>query len=74
VVTLEEACLNGGFGSAVLQFATQEKVRDAARKQADIFSIGLPDQFVEHGARNILLHENGLSVEKVVEFVCRVAL
>jgi 1-deoxy-D-xylulose-5-phosphate synthase len=71
VVTLEEACLNGGFGAAVLQFASQAKVSDLSSKQADIYCVGLPDHFVEHGARNILLDQNGLSVQKVTEFVRR---
>jgi 1-deoxy-D-xylulose-5-phosphate synthase len=71
IITLEEACLNGGFGAAVLQFAAQARVFHPARRQADIFCIGLPDHFVEHGARNILLDENGLSVQKVTEFVRR---
>ena len=71
LVTLEEACLSGGFGAAVLQFAAQARLKEPTRKQAEIYSVGLPDHFVEHGARSILLDENGLSVNKVIDFVRR---
>ncbi len=69
IVTLEEGCISGGFGAAVLEFAAQKKARNPRLRQAEIVSLGIPDNFVEHGARPILLDENGLSVEKVAEFV-----
>jgi len=68
IVTLEEGCASGGFGSAVLEFAAQERMRSPRTKKAEIVCLGIPDNFVEHGSRNILLDLCGLSEEKVAEF------
>ncbi len=44
VITIEDGAIMGGFGSAVLEFAT-------TIKHKVIFKIlGIPDQFVEHGS------------------------
>jgi len=69
VITLEEGCVAGGFGSAVLEWAAQERARNPLVRQAQITCVGVPDQFVEHGARQILLDLNGLSPERIADFV-----
>jgi 1-deoxy-D-xylulose-5-phosphate synthase len=73
LVTLEEGCVSGGFGSAVLEFAAQSKMTRPTCGQSSIYCLGVNDQFVEHGARQILLDLNGLSPQKIAEFVacCR---
>ena len=43
ILTIEEAVLQGGFGSAVLEYA-QTRIY-----HAHIDRIGIPDQFIEHG-------------------------
>ncbi len=43
LVTLEDACVMGGAGSAVGEFLQQAKV------SKPLLSLGLPDQFIEHG-------------------------
>ena len=43
VVTVEDGCSIGGFGSAVLEFANEENFTNPVK----IF--GVPDKFVEHG-------------------------
>lgn len=73
VVTLEEGCLSGGFGSAVLEFAARLRLENAEAEQAKIACLGVPDHFVEHGARSILLDINGLSVPKVADSILRLA-
>jgi 1-deoxy-D-xylulose-5-phosphate synthase len=50
VVTVEEAALMGGFGSAVLELAADAGV-DASR----VRRLGIPDAFIEHGERGELL-------------------
>jgi 1-deoxy-D-xylulose-5-phosphate synthase len=55
VVTVEEAALVGGFGSAVL-----EAVSDSGLGVHGIRRLGVPDQFVEHGSRIQLLADLGL--------------
>ena len=59
ILTLEESMLQGGFGSAVLEFAMQNKYRSIA-----IDSIGIPDQFVEHGNVDQLLNEINVTAEE----------
>ena len=50
VVTVEEAALAGGFGSALLEFAA-----DQGLPTQHIKRLGIPDVFVEHGERGELL-------------------
>lgn len=61
VLTVEEAVEQGGFGSAVLEFAHQHGYHDAV-----IDILGIPDQFIEHGSVNQLLAEIHLDVEGIV--------
>ena len=55
VITVEENTLEGGFGSAVMELLNENKV------SCDLSRIGLPDRFIEHGARKILLEVLGLT-------------
>ena len=55
VVTVEEGALMGGFGSAVLEAAS-----DAGLEAGRIRRLGVPDRFIEHGDRSELLAELGL--------------
>jgi 1-deoxy-D-xylulose-5-phosphate synthase len=55
VVTVEEAALAGGFGSAVLEAVAGAGV-DASR----VHRLGIPDHYVEHGERDELLADLGL--------------
>jgi 1-deoxy-D-xylulose-5-phosphate synthase len=71
IVTLEEGCLAGGFGAAVLEWAARERVSSPGCALPEIVCLGINDQFVEHGARNILLDINGLSPAKIAEFVTK---
>ena len=43
ILTIEEGCLNGGIGSAILQLAMQEDYAGRIR------TLGLPDEFIPHG-------------------------
>lgn len=62
--TVEEGVANGGFGSFVL-----ESIVDKVSKNVIIKTIGLPDRFIEHGKRDILLDKCGLSAEKIKEAI-----
>jgi len=55
VVTVEEGCLLGGFGSAVLEAAS-----DMGLDTSRIKRLGIPDRFIEHGERSELLADLGL--------------
>lgn len=68
VVTVEEAMLHGGFGSAFLE--TANELRLDARK---VHRIGIPDRFVEHGDRKGLLSDLRLDVAGIAQ-TCRDAM
>ncbi|RJQ49137.1 MAG: 1-deoxy-D-xylulose-5-phosphate synthase [Gammaproteobacteria bacterium] len=63
LVTLEDNSVMGGAGSAVAECLTQARVRTA------LINLGLPDRFVEHGAREELLADCGLDTEGVLRAV-----
>ncbi|WP_435017399.1 1-deoxy-D-xylulose-5-phosphate synthase [Tundrisphaera sp. TA3] len=58
VLTVEEGCLPGGFGSAVLEAAS-----DAGLNTAHVRRLGLPDRFILHAERDEQLAEVGLDVD-----------
>jgi 1-deoxy-D-xylulose-5-phosphate synthase len=61
IITVEDGVLQGGFGSAVIEFMTDH--RYAAR----IVRLGIPDQFIEQGSREELIHECGFDEEGIVK-------
>jgi len=65
VVTLEEHVAAGGFGSAVLEVLCDSHV------ETPVTILGLPDRFIEHGSAQNLLHQCGLSVERIVERIVK---
>ena len=71
IITLEEANLAGGFGSAVLEFAAAARMQDFEIKIPEIACIGIADHFVEHGSRSILLDNNGLSAPKITQKILK---
>jgi 1-deoxy-D-xylulose-5-phosphate synthase len=64
ILTIEEAVLQGGFGSAVLEFA-----HDHGYHQAVINRMGIPDRFIEHGSVKELLNEIGLTTSHIIDRV-----
>ncbi len=68
VITLEEAALAGGFGSAVLEAAA-----DAGLDASRVHRLGIPDHFVEHGQREELLADLHLDVTGIVHTCRRLA-
>ncbi|HJV16589.1 MAG TPA: 1-deoxy-D-xylulose-5-phosphate synthase [Bacillales bacterium] len=61
ILTIEEAILQGGFGSFILEFA-----HNHAYYQTVIDRMGIPDQFIEHGDVEALLEEIGLTTNETV--------
>ncbi|KGR81622.1 1-deoxy-D-xylulose-5-phosphate synthase [Lysinibacillus odysseyi] len=61
ILTIEEAVLQGGFGSAVLEFAADHHYQTA------IDRIGIPDEFIEHGNVDQLLAEINVTTEETVK-------
>lgn len=62
IVTLEEGVLAGGVGSAVL-----ESLNTAGLLQhCQVLTLGIPDEFVRHGDRKLLLRDLELDVDSIV--------
>ncbi|MBR6756226.1 MAG: 1-deoxy-D-xylulose-5-phosphate synthase [Peptococcaceae bacterium] len=55
LVTMEEHALEGGFGSAVLEFFNEQQITDAK-----VLRIGIDDAFVPHGKTDLLKEISGL--------------
>ena len=66
-VTLEEGSLIGGVGSAVLELF--EKNQNQLTASPKVRTLGIPDRFIEHGKREVLLDGLGLSAQKIKEEV-----
>lgn len=64
ILTIEEAVLQGGFGSAVLEFAFEHKYYHVV-----IDRLGIPDRFIEHGSVKELLSEIGLTTNNIISKV-----
>ncbi|MCG8474309.1 MAG: 1-deoxy-D-xylulose-5-phosphate synthase, partial [Cytophagales bacterium] len=59
IVTVEDACLQGGFGSAVLEFMADHGYH------AQVKRLGIPDRLIEHGTQMELHKECGYSPEDI---------
>ncbi|NLX98827.1 MAG: 1-deoxy-D-xylulose-5-phosphate synthase [Rhodopirellula sp.] len=68
VVTVEEGALMGGFGSAVLEAAS-----DAGLDTSRIHRLGIPDRFIEHGDRKSLLADLSLDAHGIAATCRRLA-
>ncbi len=64
LLTIEEAILQGGFGSAVIEFA-----HDHGYHSAVIERMGIPDHFIEHGNVDKLLEEIDLTADQAVAHI-----
>ena len=51
IITVEDGCLEGGFGSSVIEFMSDNKYN------AEIIRLGIPDKFINHGSQDQLYRE-----------------
>ena len=70
VLTVEEGALTGGFGSAVLELFERTASRERSALP-QVRTLGLPDRFIEHGKRELVLDSLGLSAPKIKSEVLR---
>lgn len=63
IVTVEDGQLAGGFGSAVLEWLSDNGKTTRVRR------IGLPDRFIEHGMVNELRHIAGTDIESIKQAI-----
>lgn len=63
VITIEDACIQGGFGSAVLEFMALNGYK------ADVKMLGIPDRIIEHGKPEELYRECGYDAASIANTV-----
>lgn len=63
IVTVEDGQLAGGFGSAVLEWLSDNGKTTRVRR------VGLPDRFIEHGTVNELRHIAGTDIESIKQAI-----
>ena len=61
ILTVENAYLSGGFGSAVLECLEEQGLADEVR----VVRLGVPDEIVTHGDPKILLAQYGLDADGI---------
>lgn len=61
VITIEDGCVQGGFGSAVLEFMADHGYT------AQVKRLGIPDKIVEHGTQPELWAECGYDEQAIAE-------
>ena len=61
IVTVEEAYLAGGFGSAVLELLEANGLQDKVR----VVRMGIPDRLITHGDPKLLLAKYGLDADGI---------
>ncbi|MCH8904236.1 MAG: 1-deoxy-D-xylulose-5-phosphate synthase [Bacteroidetes bacterium] len=67
VITVEDAGVIGGFGSAVLEFMSDNHYNSQVQR------LGIPDRFINHGSQVELWEECGFYVEDIMNSVKEMA-
>lgn len=63
VITIENGSIQGGMGSAVLEFMADNNY------QAEVKRLGIPDKFIEHGTQDELYNECFFDAEAIITTV-----
>lgn len=66
IITIEDGCIQGGFGSAVLEFMADNNY------QAEVRRLGIPDRVVEHGEQIELQRECGFDPDGIERTVIEI--
>ena len=64
IITIEDGTIVGGFGSAILEFAQENKYTNKHIKR-----LGIPDSFIEHGTNDELLNALNLDQKSIEELL-----
>lgn len=67
IVTVEDGVIEGGFGSAVLEFMADNNYN------VEVLRLGIPDTFVEHGTPDELYAMLGLNAEGIKQSIKAIA-
>ena len=61
VITVEDGCLQGGVGSAILEFMADNDYKCTVKR------LGIPDKYIEHGTQPELWAECGYDAAAIEE-------
>ena len=64
IITIEDGCISGGAGTAILEFASLQ------RKKVNIIRLGIPDHFIPHGTQKEQKEISGID-DKTIEKTIR---
>jgi 1-deoxy-D-xylulose-5-phosphate synthase len=60
VITIEDGCIMGGFGSTVIEFMADQAY------SAQIVRLGIPDEYIHHGTQKELWEDCGFDTKSIV--------
>jgi 1-deoxy-D-xylulose-5-phosphate synthase len=60
VITVEDGCVQGGMGSAVIEFMADHGY------SAQVKRLGIPDEYIEHGTQDELYTECGFDIPSMI--------
>ncbi len=63
IITIEDNSIKGGFGSAILEFASQNNYKSTIK------ILGIPDEFIEHGNISELHHLSKIDAKSIKEII-----
>jgi 1-deoxy-D-xylulose-5-phosphate synthase len=68
IITIEDGCLQGGMGSAILEFMADHNYK------ANVVRLGIPDEFIEHGEQPELWTLCGYDKSAIITAVKKIAV
>lgn len=66
VITVEDGCISGGVGSAVLEFMSDHQYHSS------VYRLGIPDEFIEHGTQAQLHSDCGYDKVSIANTVLKI--
>jgi 1-deoxy-D-xylulose-5-phosphate synthase len=66
VITIEDGCLQAGFGSAILEFMVNNNYKSAVKR------LGIPDEFIHHGSQEELRHDCQYDTKAIIAAVHKI--
>ena len=63
IITIEDGCIMGGFGSAIIEFMVDQKY------QSEVVRLGIPDEYIHHGTQEELWDECGFDVSAIIKTI-----
>ena len=62
IITIEDGCLQGGFGSSILEFMANNDYQAKVK-------LGIPDEFIHHGTQQELWAHCGFDKDGIVKTI-----